>query len=86
MDRDALLALGDYLKQFISFDDGPRIGMILPQVIKSEGCDHTLDRTVEWLRAHSHDVEKSIRWLKERGGKCDCKVVTNVIFHLDDEM
>lgn len=86
MDRVALLALGEYLGRFITFTEGPRIGMILPQVFKSEGCDHTLDKTVEWLKAGGHDVDVSLRWLKERGGACDCKVVTNVIHHLDDEL
>ena len=86
MDRDALLALGEHLKQFITFTEGPRIGMILPQLFKSDGCDHTFAKTKAWLEANGHDVEKSIRRLKERGGDCDCKVIMNVIWHIDDEL
>jgi hypothetical protein len=86
MDREALLALGDYLKQSITFRQGPRVGMILPQVFQSEGCDHTLDRTIEWLHTHVQNVEAAVRWLKERGGTCDCTVITNVIWRLDEEL
>ena len=86
MDRETLFALGEHLRQSISFTESPRIGMILPQTFKSEGCGHTFDKTTAWLEANGHDVEKSIRWLKERGGDCDCKVITNVVWHIDDEL
>lgn len=85
MDRETLLALGEHLKRFITITQGPRIGMILPQTFKSEGCDHTFQITTDWLKAGGHDVDASLKWLKRRGAKCDCEVITDVIFHLDEE-
>jgi len=84
IDRDTLQALGDHLKQHISFEAGPRVGRLLPQTFKSKGCDHSLDRTIEWLKANGRDVEKDTRWLKRNGGTCDCKVIMNIVWRLDD--
>ena len=86
MDRETLLTLGEHLKQEIAFTQGPRVGRLLPQVFRSEGCGHTLDRTAEWLETNGHNVKSSIRWLKERGGDCDCKVITNIVLRIDDEI
>ncbi len=86
MDEETLLALGAHLKQFITLTAGPRIGMILPPTFKVEGCDHTFRRTTDWLKANGHDADTSLRWLRDRGADCDCKVLTNVIIHLDDEV
>jgi hypothetical protein len=86
MDRETLLALGERLKRYITFEESLRIGMILPQILKSEGCDHTLTRTADWLKEAGRDVDADVRWLKERGGDCDCKVLTNVIGRMDAEV
>ena len=85
MDKETLLALGKHLKQFITLTAGPRIGMILPPTFKSEGCDHTLVRTTAWLEQSGLDAGASIKWLRDRGADCDCKVLTNIILRLDDE-
>lgn len=84
MDRETLIALGEHLKESITISAGPRIGMILPQTFKSEGCDHTFRKTTAWLEANAHDVDASLRWLKRRGATCDCRVVTEIIYRLDE--
>lgn len=86
MDRETLLRLGERLKEFITITQGARIGMILPQTFKTEGCDHTFQKTAAWLKAGGHDVEASLNWLRNRGAECDCQVITNIIFRLDDEI
>jgi hypothetical protein len=86
MDKHIVEALGEYLGRFITFSEGPRVGRILPQVFRSEGCDHSLTRTIEWMKAEGRDVDAEVRWLKQRGGTCDCRVVQNVIWRLDDDL
>ncbi len=86
MDRDTLAALHEHLKRFITLSEGPRLARLLPPTYKSEGCDDTLKHTVEWLKARGRNVEADVAWLNERGGECDCKVITNVIWFLDAEI
>lgn len=86
MNRETILALAEHLRQSITFTEGPRVGRLLPQSFRSEGCDHTLAKTTDWLTANGHDVNAAVRWLKERGGTCDCKVITNVVRTLDAEI
>lgn len=85
MDDALVLALARRLKESISFKTGPRVGRLLPQVFESEGCDHTLARSREWLSRQGRDVESDLRWLKQQGGACDCKVMTNVALPLENE-
>jgi len=86
MNRETLEELGEHLKKHIAIKAGPRIGMILPQTFTSEGCDHTFKKTTEWLAANGLDVDTSLRWLKRHDAACDCQVLTNVIFRIDEEM
>ena len=86
MDKEALIALGERLKLFITITAGPRIGMILPQTFKSEGCDDTFARTTAWLEENGLDVDASLKWLRARGAGCDCQVITNVIYRPDEEL
>jgi hypothetical protein len=86
MKQETLEKLGEHLKQSITIIPGPRIGMILPQTFSSEGCDHTFDKTTEWLNASGLDVETSLKWLKRQGADCDCQVITNIIFRLNAEI
>jgi len=86
VDRETLIALGEHLKKSITISAGPRIGMILPQTFVSEGCDHTFQKTTEWLEAGGHDVDSSLGWLKRRGTTCDCQVITEIIYRLDEEL
>ena len=43
-----------------------------------EPCDHTLNRTREFLRERGLPEEKAVEWLEEHGGFCDCEVISNV--------
>ena len=86
MKQETLEELGEHLKKSITIIPGPRIGMILPQTFTSEGCDHTFDKTTDWLNANGHDVETSLKWLKRQGANCDCQVIINIVLRLDEEM
>jgi hypothetical protein len=41
-------------------------------------CDHTLRKTVDFLKNRKIDSEKILPWLREHGGYCDCEVIFNV--------
>jgi len=41
-------------------------------------CDHGHRHTLEYIRAHGLDEERTVEWLREHGGYCDCEVVMNV--------
>lgn len=42
-------------------------------------CDCTLKGTKEILKIMAMDIDKSIKYLEEHGGYCDCEVMMNVI-------
>lgn len=42
------------------------------------GCDHSLEKTITYLRSRSLDPEHVVPWLGEMGGYCDCEVLANV--------
>jgi hypothetical protein len=86
MKQETLEELGEHLKKIITIIPGPRIGMILPQTFTSEGCDHTFEKTTDWLKANGLDVDASLKWLKRQGADCDCQVITNIISRLDAEI
>ena len=86
MDRQTLLQLGEHLKESITITAGPRTGMILPQSFTVEGCDHTFQKTTNWLESNALDVEKSLKWIKEHRAECDCTIITNIILRLDEEI
>ncbi len=44
----------------------------------AEECDHTLRVTTVFLQQRGLDVERTIAWLGEHGGYCDCEVLANV--------
>ena len=50
----------------------------LGEELEERDCDNTLDKTVTWLLDHGYDVTAVTRWLKRRGGHCDCEVLLNV--------
>jgi hypothetical protein len=41
-------------------------------------CDHTMRNTLEFIRQRSLDEERTVVWLHQFGGYCDCEVVANV--------
>lgn len=44
----------------------------------AEGCDHTLRFTKEFLEARNLPVDKTVHWLGQYSGYCDCEVLANV--------
>jgi hypothetical protein len=48
-----------------------------------EPCDHTLRSTLGWLDDHGHSPTRTVDWLREHGGYCDCEVVANASDHWD---
>ena len=63
MDRNTILALGEFLNNVIETYDT---------------CDHTLDITIAWLEAHRRDVETNLKWVQEKGISCDCEFVIKI--------
>ena len=86
MDYELLTRLGDHLREHIKITAGPRIGMIIPQSFKVEGCDHTFGLTTTWLEANGLDAAASIDWIRRQGADCDCKIITDLIPGLDKEI
>lgn len=41
-------------------------------------CDHSLKETTKYLSSRKLDVEKTVAWLNNNGGYCDCEVLLNV--------
>ena len=46
--------------------------------VQSEGCNHDLRFTEQWLTAHQLPLETTIFALIAQGGACDCEVVMNI--------
>ena len=44
----------------------------------SPPCDHTLKKTLSFLKGRRLDLAKIVPWLKNYGGYCDCEVIFNV--------
>ena len=76
MNRTELFLLCDYLSRFITFgtDD------------ESNGCDHTLLHTREWIAARNLDQETCLGWLQQRGGWCDCMIVSEIFLAAPHEL
>lgn len=49
--------------------------------LETERCDHTLRFTLGWLSAAGLSGERTITWLREHGGYCDCEVIANAADH-----
>ena len=50
----------------------------LDEVLEIEGCDDTLKYTIKFINDNNIPLEKSIDWLSENGGHCDCEVLANI--------
>lgn len=50
----------------------------LDEVLEEHGCNETLKYTEKFLEHNGLSVEKSINWLRDNGGFCDCEVLANV--------
>jgi hypothetical protein len=61
----------------VAFDEAPPNNARL----EVEPCDdHTLRLTLGWLADHSHSSTRTLEWLGEHGGYCDCEVVVGNAF------
>lgn len=50
----------------------------LDEMLDIHQCDNTLKFTLEFLRENNLPIEKSLDWLRENGGFCDCEVLANI--------
>jgi hypothetical protein len=50
----------------------------LLDVSLSDGCDHTLRYSTDFLERKKLDVPRVTSWFHEHGGYCDCEVLANV--------
>jgi hypothetical protein len=50
----------------------------LDEVLEDHGCDDTLKYTEKFLNDNELPMEKSLNWLRDNGGFCDCEVLSNV--------
>ena len=56
------------------------LGKYLEQKLETEDCDHTLRITQEWLKNNiPKNTSKIISAIRNRGGFCDCEVLSNVV-------
>jgi len=42
------------------------------------GCNHDLRLTEKYLNSNNLPINKTLDWLRENGGYCDCEVLFNV--------
>lgn len=49
--------------------------------LQEQGCNHTLDITLEFLENNNIPTNNVVGWLNEHGGYCDCEVLANVEEH-----
>lgn len=50
----------------------------IDEILETHGCNDTLKYTKEFLENNNLPLEKSIEWLEENGGYCDCEVLANI--------
>lgn len=43
-----------------------------------QGCNHTLDITLEFLENNDIPVNTAVEWLNRNGAYCDCEVLANI--------
>lgn len=43
-----------------------------------QGCNHTLDITLEFLKNNDISTNTVVKWLNEHGAYCDCEVLANI--------
>lgn len=50
----------------------------LDEYSEENSCDHTNKATISFLEKNNLPVEKSLEWMKEYWGYCDCEILANV--------
>lgn len=62
----------------ISISDFQNLFDALNEELENEPCDHSMQHTERFLDEHHLPVEKTVLWLHDNGGYCDCEVILNV--------
>lgn len=52
--------------------------------LHKSSCDHSMQKTENVLSDLSVDKTKVTLWLNEQGASCDCEVLTNIEYELED--
>jgi hypothetical protein len=52
--------------------------------LETERCDHSLRLTRSWLADAGLSSDRTVEWLRERGGHCDCEVVANAMEYWEE--
>ena len=68
------------LEESLPFDKTmfARLFDYLDKSLQSQGCDNTLKHTGIFLQNSNLPIDRSISWLQENGGFCDCEVLANI--------
>jgi hypothetical protein len=67
--RDAFPAPIAELKKLFDF---------LDKRLADDDCDDTLRFAREFVHQHAMEEDRTIQWLQEHGGHCDCEALNNV--------
>lgn len=51
---------------------------VLYDILVKDGCDHTVRHTRAFLKERGLPIRRTLSWLRDRGGYCDCEVYLNV--------
>jgi hypothetical protein len=86
MDFDTVVAdeAARYLKQVVTKGEAPLakecLRCYLERMVGAHGCDGELLFTRQWMKATATPQPTILtRWLRARGGYCDCKVLTSAL-------
>jgi len=73
--RTAFPIADDQLQQLFEYVDSH---------LETERCDHSLRLTLGWFASTGQSSERTVEWLREHGGHCDCEVIANAAAHWDE--
>lgn len=54
--------------------------------LDTNGCNHDLRLTIEFLNRHQIPLEPVVEFLRENGGYCDCEVLMNIVDKLENSL
>lgn len=53
----------------------------LDERLEEQGCNHTLDITMEFLESNDISANTVVEWLNKHGAYCDCEMLANIEEH-----
>jgi len=56
----------------------------LDEMLEKDGCDNTLKFTIAFANDNNLPVDKTLAWMNENGGYCDCEVLANIEDKISD--